>query len=230
MNNQPAPHVSACSSHQLRAPLAFDIGARNGSKTQHLLDAGYQVLAVDLDTSELLPYYGQDPRVEILEAGVSSEIGSRALWVSHQDPRFRTLDPLLIQSGRFRNAGYTFYQAGSVPVTTLERLCQLYGTPHYLKVDVEGHEYSVFCGLQRRIPYIRFEFHEEHFGEALHCLNRLKEFGRLQIAFSYNEQLNPCSLWFDSDHHNLESLWARRAPPAGDISWGDIHVMTFPRF
>jgi FkbM family methyltransferase len=60
------------------------------------------------------------------------------------------------QSGRFRKS-VTWTDWQDVETTTLDSLISEYGVPHYLKVDVEGFETSVFRGLHTAISYLSFE-------------------------------------------------------------------------
>ena len=49
-----------------------------------------------------------------------------------------------------------------------------YGSPFFVKIDVEGHEPSVLRGLRRVVPYLSFEVNlPEFLPEGLECVELL---------------------------------------------------------
>jgi FkbM family methyltransferase len=59
----------------------------------------------------------------------------------------------------------------NVPITTLDRLQREYGTPDFIKIDVEGYEPSVFRGISFRPRALGFEFHACALDQLGECLN-----------------------------------------------------------
>ena len=63
----------------------------------------------------------------------------------------------------------------SVPVSTLDYMIVKYGTPNFLKIDVEGGELSVFNGLTHFVPIICFEANLPRFRqETLRIIDRFR--------------------------------------------------------
>jgi len=58
----------------------------------------------------------------------------------------------------------------TVPAVTLDALIQRYGTPDYIKIDVEGHEEQVLAGLSILPPLLSFEFNRLMLGPVLRIL------------------------------------------------------------
>jgi hypothetical protein len=85
-------------------------------------------------------------------------------------------------SGRFPY--YAWGRSVTVPVTTLDSLIALHGEPAFCKIDVEGFEREVLKGLSRPLARLSFEFHAEFIGEALACLERLRELGMYRFNFT----------------------------------------------
>lgn len=65
----------------------------------------------------------------------------------------------------------------AVPAITLDMLRARFGTPVYIKVDVEGAEYDVLRGMSFKVPYLTFEFHGAFPNDTVRCLRRLSELG-----------------------------------------------------
>jgi hypothetical protein len=60
-----------------------------------------------------------------------------------------------------------------VPITTLDALAVRYGTPTYVKIDVEGYEHDVLAGMTFKPRSLSFEFHTSLLQVASDCLDRL---------------------------------------------------------
>ena len=76
-----------------------------------------------------------------------------------------------------------------VPVTTLDALIARYGTPSFIKIDVEGYEYQVLRGLTRPVPLLSFEFAPEALDSTVKCLEHLQRLGRIQLNYSLEESM-----------------------------------------
>jgi FkbM family methyltransferase len=50
-----------------------------------------------------------------------------------------------------------FDHSRTVETISMEGLIEAYGTPFFVKIDVEGHELKVLEGLKRSVPYLSFE-------------------------------------------------------------------------
>jgi len=57
-----------------------------------------------------------------------------------------------------------------VPVSTLDNVILKYGTPNFLKIDVEGGELEVFNGLSHPVPVICFEANLPRFRDESICI------------------------------------------------------------
>jgi len=76
----------------------------------------------------------------------------------------------------------------TVPVTTLDALIAGHGMPHFVKIDVEGHELAVLQGLSVAVPALSFEFTTLQHDAAHACIDRLSDLGRYEYNLSLGEE------------------------------------------
>jgi hypothetical protein len=86
-----------------------------------------------------------------------------------------------------------------VETTTLDQLIAQFGLPHFVKIDVEGHEVSVLGGLSRVVQIISFEANLPEFREeSIRCVEHLEQLSSA-YRFSWTPLLNFDTLeWVDA--------------------------------
>jgi hypothetical protein len=72
-----------------------------------------------------------------------------------------TLSTNFIEVARNSGREWDDTSVGDVNVVTLDSLIKEYGTPDYIKVDVEGFDLEVLTGLSSQISLISFEFNTQ---------------------------------------------------------------------
>lgn len=177
--------------------LCFDIGANKGRKSKILLSLGANVIAFEPQSSchkylneiknKRFSYYpfAVGEKNEILELHLSN----------HSE--VATLSSTFVQ----------YYQSGTIfwdktekaEVRTLAELIKIHGVPNYCKVDVEGHELSVFSTLKYPIPLIEFEFTGGFITDTLSIIDLLANNDKVLFNFIRNE--NPSFMlaeWIDA--------------------------------
>jgi FkbM family methyltransferase len=205
--------------------LCFDIGAHVGDRVRAWRALGARVVAVEPQPDfvrVLRRLYRHDQGVDIVDAAIGEEDGDATLLVSERTPTVTTLSQEWIDDVRrdpsFRAVEWS--PGDSVPVTTLEALIRTYGSPDFVKIDVEGYEARVLRGLATPLPCLSFEYLHAARPVALECIDRLAELG----DYEYN--------WSVGETHRLErAQWCDPAEirriveglPEGPGS-GDIYV------
>jgi FkbM family methyltransferase len=167
--------------------LIFDIGANQGYKTDIFLRLGARVVAVDPDEENqkslkqrFVKYRLRPKRVSVEGKAVSDVISTKTMWIDAPGSAMNTLNPKWVQTLRTHPERFgqrlDFASERQVETITLAELMATHGIPFFVKIDVEGHEPSVLCGLNRPVPYLSFEVNLPEFKlEGLQCINILRE-------------------------------------------------------
>jgi FkbM family methyltransferase len=135
--------INAAADHVATGMQVWDIGANVGLFSVAAATRADRVIAVEPDAwlvRLLRRSAAANDRIEVVEAAVAAEAGSRELIIAK---RSRSTNHL---------AGYGSTQTGgtrraaTVRTTTLDELAERYGMPDLVKIDVEGAEAEVLAG------------------------------------------------------------------------------------
>lgn len=146
--------------------LIFDIGAYDGHKTAAFLTLSKRVVCCEPDEENLkvlkIRFRNKQNRVIIENKAVSDNEGEAILHIHHDASAFNTLSDrwmkLLEDDNKKKwNEKISFAQSKTVLTTTLDNLISKYGTPDFIKIDVEGFEEWVLKGLTHRVSFLSFE-------------------------------------------------------------------------
>jgi FkbM family methyltransferase len=199
---------------------AFDIGANRGEWTTALRSLTSRVVAVEPQaecTEEMEVKFGRDPDVEIVSSAVAEQVGTRALHRTTTSSEHASMSEEWRQaSAALRLPSNEWLEPIEVPVTTLDKLIEEYGTPGFCKVDVEGLEPEVFRGLGVPLQSVAFEFHHEMLNAVKQCVERLEQLGRYSYGLYLDEW--PDSFATDLGPERLTDEIAALPPD----SWGMI--------
>ncbi len=221
--------------------LIFDVGFNIGQDSAFYLAQGHKVVAVEADPT--LAQAGQkrfsrevaSGQLQIVNAGVAASEGHAQFWVCEGKPEFNSF----VREIAARD-GYQ-HHAIHIPTTRFATILQRYGTPHFLKIDIEGHDMLCLEDLDAaHLPqYISVESECPIDGrssgaeDGLRVLRRLRELSytrfKLINQFTFNSisrvpSLNEVLLNF-SERYLLR-------PPLRDIpgAWRlSQHLMPKPR-
>jgi FkbM family methyltransferase len=203
--------------------LCFDIGAHVGNRLWALSKLGARVVALEPqpDCMHLLRrWYGHHANIQLIEQAVGSATGTRTLFLSERTPTVSTIssDWIAAMKAMPGFAGVRWDHTIPVRVTTLDELIAHYGVPVFCKIDVEGAELDVLCGLSYPLEALSFEYIPAAIDVAVACIGRLGKLGRYEYNWSPSElPLLRSSVWLGPAQMAslLRSMPARGWP--GDV-------------
>lgn len=177
-----------------RGTLCFDIGANIGNRVKILLKLQAEVVAVEPQDEclrTLRTVYGSNRNLTIVQKAIGESEGEAEIMISNANT-ISSLSPEWIESvrksGRFSE--YIWNKKQIVPMTTLDRLIEQYGTPSFIKIDVEGFEYQVVKGLSQPVKMLSLEFTPEFIESTFKCIDHLQRLGDIRLNYSVGETMH----------------------------------------
>jgi len=209
--------------------LVFDIGANVGVVASTFASLGAKVVAVEpnSDCVRHLQLSYPERNINVVQAAVGAENGLVILNVADgRDVRSSVSDEwVATMSARDETYRDIWTRQIVVPMVTLDSLIKHFGMPHYIKIDVEGFEENVLCGLCLQPQLLSFEFTAAFLPSALRCL-RMSIFRHSStFNFAYN-----AGDWGYPEHFERERWLGKEEMEealmgfAGSDKQGDIFV------
>jgi FkbM family methyltransferase len=179
--------------------LCFDIGANLGNRTKVFLELGAAVVAVEPQDNcmrKLQRKYKNNSKVILINKAIGSKEGEGNLILSNSHT-VSSMSKEWIDCVRSSDMFFTSTSAFqwnknvTVPITTLDKLIEKYGSPAMCKIDVEGFEHEVIKGLSQSIKMISFEFTptQNLIGQAIKSIEHLCSIGDVQFNYSFGETM-----------------------------------------
>jgi FkbM family methyltransferase len=172
--------------------LCFDVGANYGNRVEAFLRLGARVVAVE-PQDDVMHYlflkYRRESRVTLIHAGLDNSEGERIMYVCETTRGASSMCQELVEVQKMKHPTLQYKDILKVPVTTMDRLVEIYGVPDFCKIDVEGFEYNVLGGLTQAIPLLSFEYTPERIQPAVDCIDRLTGLGQYEYNYSSEESM-----------------------------------------
>jgi FkbM family methyltransferase len=211
--------------------LCFDIGANHGEFTAAFLSLGARrVVAVEPQPevaqfiAEAFPNEILNGSVVVRAQAVGPEKGVAKLFPA-QDPAnsMSTLSTLFVEITRAGGRKWNEAAAIEVNVVSLDSLIDEFGTPDYVKIDVEGFDLEVLRGLSQPIALLSFEFNSQPglIEVAEQCIAYVDRLGRYEFNYQA-EAAGQTSLQFDKWISAGVMLYTLRHDIARAELFGDI--------
>jgi FkbM family methyltransferase len=208
-----------------RGDLVFDIGAHVGDRIASFRRLGARIVAVEPQPAlvkVLRLFYGRRADVAIEAVAVGRTVGTTGIMINVDNPTVSTASSEFVSSAHSAPGWETQRWTGSVvvPMTTLDALIDKYGTPAFIKIDVEGFEQEALLGLSRPVKALSFEFTMIQRDVALACIERC-----IVLGFSrFNAALGESQTFVNADWIGGEAVarWLTGLPP--EANSGDIYA------
>jgi len=167
--------------------LVFDIGSNVGTTVEFFSQKANKVIGFEPNPRlvEILRKRFNNRNVIIDSRGLSNEIGEKKFRIANADT-ISTFSEDWVNNSRF-TGGYSWNEGIIVDTTTLDSVIEQYGTPDYIKIDVEGYEFEVLTSLTKLLEntIISFEWAEEQKNKIEQTIKYLFNLGYKK--FSYTE-------------------------------------------
>jgi FkbM family methyltransferase len=158
-----------------RGDLVFDVGANIGLYSEVFASLGARVIAIEPfpDNIRVLRNCRYRNRITVLQTAIGAQLGKGKFRVSSSHAMgSMSMEWIEIALASPRLENYRWGDEIEVPIVTLDFLCQTYGTPDFIKIDVEGYEEPVLSGLSVQPKCLSFEFNPEMLWAADRCLQK----------------------------------------------------------
>ena len=201
--------------------LLFDIGANRGLYADANIAEYDDCVLVEANPelcSFLQEKYRMNPKMQIENCIVSNK-PSETFYISNADT-ISTVDKEWIENSRF-SKNYQWHPIQGLPTRSIDALVEQYGTPSFMKIDVEGYEYNVICSMTKKYCPLSFEWAEEKKGEILLTLEYLQKLGysrfSVQMEDSYTYKVSQEN-W--TDYTSIYQMFQQACDPGRKSSWG----------
>jgi FkbM family methyltransferase len=146
--------------------LIFDVGMHNGDDTNFYLSKGYRVVGVEavpaLAMAAALRFREaiESTSLVILNQAIAESNGQREFWVCDDNSLLSSLNRMMAAREGAR------HHAEPIQTRTLGSIMDEFGTPHYLKVDIEGYDQVCIAQLKSRVLPKFISIESEAVGEG----------------------------------------------------------------
>lgn len=179
--------------------LVFDLGAHLGNRTKAFAELGARVVAVEPQprfAALLRREFRSNETVVIDDRAVGNANETVSLYLCPTNPTIASTSVDWVAKTKTlpRWNRFHFSETLEVQQVTLDTLVERYGTPRFVKIDVEGREADVLAGLSVPLAALSFEFLPADRDVAFHSVLRLERLaadhgGRYEYNFSLGEEL-----------------------------------------
>jgi FkbM family methyltransferase len=159
-----------------RGTLAFDIGTNVGTYANALHSLGIAVVAVDANADCLrhLELMRASHEIQIVHAAVGDSTGLATFNMSDQSDGISAISTEWLEAlnKHYGRSKQIWNRTATVPMITIDSLIAHFGTPYYVKIDIEGYDSFALDGLSTQPALLSFEFHRVCLQNTMDCLDK----------------------------------------------------------
>jgi FkbM family methyltransferase len=219
----PSPHLMNFYSRWISSgDLVFDVGANHGDWCKVFRRLGATTIAFEPQANcveYLKSYFWGDRKLKIENLALGTVEGREVMKMSKNTVLSTLSGTYLantVKSGRFSLDSWAGEQ--EVDVTTLDNQIAKHGRPKFIKIDVEGFEAEVICGLSTAVEMVSLEFSRENLDNLLKALQHINSLGCYVFQFSPEE-------WFQITSEGWTDLVGiqNQLNKFSGLEWGDVY-------
>ncbi len=205
--------------------IYYDVGANYGNRIEPIIDDNIKIIAFEPQPKcikKLKSKFGN--KITLIQKGLGAKKDTMPMFLA----RAHTISSLskdfikaTQESGRFSK--YKWDKQIKVEIDTLDNISE-YGTPSFMKIDVEGFELEVLKGLSTPIKYISCEYTvPERTTSLIDCIKRIDEIsGGNKALFNYS--VGESMKWALTDWLTPEEMIKEvKKQSFTDTDFGDIY-------
>ncbi len=131
--------------------LIIDVGLHTGGDTAHYLSQGYRVVGIEANpelAAQARRRFAaeiESGKLTLLNIGIAEASGALPFWICDRKSEWSSFDRRIAA-----RRGYV-PRAVEVPTRRFGEILDEYGTPQYLKIDIEGNDHLCVQELKGRI-------------------------------------------------------------------------------
>lgn len=206
--------------------VVFDVGANLGNRTKIFLKLGATVIGFEPQqkcADYLQSVLKGERGFTLVRKALGDKPGKGEMLVSNAHV-LSTLSPEWVdatkESGRFGK--YEWSGRQPVEITTLDESIRKFGSPSFIKIDVEGFEYQVLSGLSQAVPGMSIEFAGEQIEKTYRCMDHMNSLGETSFQISCGESMEfTLPAWVPLSEAK-EAL--ARLIEDDKLAWGDVYI------
>jgi FkbM family methyltransferase len=184
--------------------LIYDAGMNNGDDTAYYLARGFRVIAIEADpllveqASRRFKQEILDGKLIILNIGISDHEGTFPFYICDTNSEWNTFNASVV-----KDKGVDFHQI-TVSCRCFLSILEEFGTPYYLKLDIEGNEiYCLRDLIVSDLPeYVSFEKAES----TVESLTLLHNLGYTKFKLISQHNYLPIEYPLTSEHRRYEKV------------------------
>ena len=167
----------------------FDIGMHTGEDTEFYLKKGFHVIAVEANPTlinegkQRFASEIENGRLELISKAISSRAGSIKFFINNDRSVWGTASAEYAKNFELLGADS---KEIAVEAVTMKQIFDEYGTPYYMKIDIEGFDHLCIEALLGRseVPkFVSLETHQYRLSETLGQLDTLIDSGYDRFMF-----------------------------------------------
>jgi FkbM family methyltransferase len=206
--------------------LVFDVGAHVGDRVAAFRRLNARVVAFEPQPAlakTLKVLFGRNDGVVVEPVAIGSFIGQIDFRLNLDNPTVSTASNDFVAAAKgargWEKQAWT--RSVQVSITTLDAVIARYGTPSFIKIDVEGFEADVLQGMTQSVAALSFEFTTIQRNVALAAIDRCVALG-LQ---SFNAALGESQTFVFGGWQSVDTIrrWLIALPDIANS--GDIYAV-----